>query len=142
MAESMIFFKCSLVTIIERYKQFSPGGVLEEEEKDVYKYKNVYMYMLSDDWSVIETENGECYAESILIQLAEENNIIYAYINEDLLEGELIIIEGGTVVRKIFDYYSTPELNLNIGHIAYEDNKIISSWIDIGAFTDYLYNVL
>lgn len=65
---------------------------------------------------------------------------IYIYINEDLLEGELVVIESGKIVRKLLDYYSTPELNKNIGRIDYEKQKEINNWVDIGEYMDYLFD--
>ena len=44
--------------------------------------------------------------------------------------------------RKLFDYYTTPELNENFGKIEYEDEQEISDWIDIGQYMDYLLSSL
>lgn len=44
--------------------------------------------------------------------------------------------------RKLFDYYTTPELNENFGKIEYEDEHEISDWIDIGQYMDYLLSSL
>ena len=59
-----------------------------------------------------------------------------------LLDGELIVIEKGKIIRKLFDYYTTPELNENFGKIEYEDEQEISDWIDIGQYMDYLLSSL
>ena len=143
MAESIIFLKSSLQEAIERYKSVIEGGELEKiPEKEVYMYEGVYMYSLSDEWVALETENGDFYAIEILEKIAKENKCIYTYINEDLLEGELVVIEDEKIKRKLFDYYSTPELNENVGRIEYEEMKEINDWVSIGEYMDYLYEAL
>lgn len=141
MAESIIFLECTLSEATENYKNVISGGLLEKiQGEEIYKYKNVYIHSLSNKWVVIETEDGECYDPSIVVQIAGEKRCIYIYINEDLLEGELVVIESGKIVRKLLDYYSTPELNKNIGRIDYEKQKEINNWVDIGEYMDYLFD--
>lgn len=143
MAESIIFLESSLNEAIENYKSVITGGIIEKiPEQEVYKYENVFIYSISDEWIAIETENGECYDQNILLQIAQRKNCIYTYINEDLLEGELIVIESGKIIRKLLDYYTTPELNENVGRIDYEKEKEINDWVQIGAYMDYLYESL
>ena len=52
----------------------------------------------------------------------------------------MVVIESGKIVRKLLDYYSTPELNKNIGRIDYEKQKEINNWVDIGEYMDYLFD--
>ena len=146
MADSIVFMKCSLEEAIRNYKEVISGGTLSkvenEENEEVYKYDDVYIFSLSEEWTAIETEEGDDFGPDVLLEIAKDKKCIYTYVDEDLLDGELIVIEKGEIIRKLFDYYTTPELNENFGKIEYEDEQEISDWIDIGQYMDYLLSSL
>ena len=146
MADSIVFMKCSLEEAIRNYKEVISGGTLSkvenEENEEVYKYDDVYIFSLSEEWTAIETEEGDDFGPDVLLEIAKDKKCIYTYVDEDLLDCELIVIEKGKIIRKLFDYYTTPELNENFGKIEYEDEQEISDWIDIGQYMDYLLSSL
>lgn len=71
-----------------------------------------------------------------------ESYIFFRQSLEKLLNGELIVIREGKVVRKLCDYYAVPELNENIGKLDYEVTDKMTGWVDIAAFSDYLFEFL
>lgn len=144
MAEIYLFSNMSAKSFLERYID-----VLGEEEtfienEESYEYEGELFYDLNKSWSVMESNEDEQFSRDVILQLAKTDKLIYAYVNEDLLEGELVISENGNIVRELVDCYSLPRLNINIGNIEYEKNnkKNMETWIDIGMFIEYVFTVL
>ena len=144
MAESYIFFNQKLVITLERYKSvydklLNTDCIIEPLEDDVFRCNNMHFYELNTNWCVGENIEGNTYSIERLFDLAKDGEIIYLYFDEDLLDGELVVIREGKSVRKLFDYYSTPELNENIGRLEYEETNKLISWVDIASYSEYLF---
>ena len=144
MAESYIFFKQNLVKTLEKYKSvydklLNTECIIEPMEDDVFRCNNMLFYEISTNWCVGENIEGNTYSIERLFDLAGNDEIIYTYFDEDLLDGELVVIREGKLVRKLFDYYSTPELNENIGTLEYEATNKLINWVDIASYSEYLF---
>ena len=102
MADSIVFMKCSLEEAIRNYKEVISGGTLSkvenEENEEVYKYDDVYIFSLSEEWTAIETEEGDDFGPDVLLEIAKDKKCIYTYVDEDLLDGELIVIEKASCI--------------------------------------------
>ena len=147
MAESYIFFHQNLVVALDRYKSvydklLNTDCIIEPLDDDVFKCNNMHFYELNTNWCVGENIEGNTYSIERLYDLAGDAEIIYLYFDEDLLDGELVVIREGKIVRKLFDYYSTPELNENIGQLEYEKTKKLISWVDIASYSEYLFECI
>lgn len=147
MAESYIFFNQDIGKTLEKYKNvydklLNTDCIIESMEEDVFKCNNMNFYELNDNWCVGENIEGNTYSIERLFDLAGKDEIIYIYFDEDLLNGELVVIRAGKLVRKLFDYYSTPELNENIGKLEYEETNKLICWIDIASYSEYLFEHL
>ena len=147
MAESYIFFNQNLVKALEKYKSvydklLNKDCLIESLEDGVIQCNNMHFYELNTKWCVGENIEGNTYAMERLFDLAGNSEIIYLYFDEDLLDGELVVIREGKLVRKLFDYYSTPELNENIGKIEYEETNKLINWIDIASYSEYLFEYI
>ena len=147
MAESYIFFNQNLVKALEKYKSIynkllNTDCIIEPLEDGVFRCNNMHFYELNTKWCVGENIEGNTYSIERLFELAGNGEIIYLYFDEDLLDGELVVIREGKLVRKLFDYYSTPELNENIGKIEYEETNKLISWIDIASYSEYLFEYI
>lgn len=147
MAESYIFFEESIEKVLEKYKSvydqvLNTACIVEPMEDDGFRCNNMYFYELSTNWCVGENMEGNSYSIDRLFDLAQHNEMIYLYFDEDNLEGELVVIKEGKLVRKLFDYYSTPELNENIGKLEYEETNELINWVDIASFSVYLFKYL
>lgn len=141
--ECIIFCDVSSRELLERYRLIvEENSNIEIDEDDVILYNNNYFYDLSEEWSVLEDNSGDSYSIDILLKMAQNNKLIYSYVNEDMIEGELVVIEKGKLVKKLYDYYYTPELSINSGIIEYEKQNKLEKWIDIGLYVEYLYEKL
>ncbi len=60
----------------------------------------------------------------------------------NILAGELVVIRQGQVVRKLYDYYDVPELNVNEGRLEDEDVFKLDGWVSIASYSDYLFENL
>lgn len=138
--ECIIFCDVSSRELLERYRLIvEENSNIEIDEDDVILYNNNYFYDLSEEWSALEDNSGDSYSIDILLKMAQNNKLIYAYVNEDMIEGELVVIEKGTLIKKLYDYYYTPELSINSGIIEYEKQNKLEKWTDIGLYVEYLY---
>lgn len=147
MAESYIFFKQDIKRVLEIYKKIydkllNKNCIIEQEGEEIFKCNNMKFYKISDKWCVGNNMEGNTYAIERLFDLSGNEEIIYIYFDEDDLEGELVIIQNGKIVRKLYDYFSTPELNENIGKIEYENDKKLANWVDIASYSEYLFENL
>ena len=141
--ECIIFCDVSSRELLERYRLIvEENSNIEIDEDDVILYNNNYFYDLSEEWSVLEDNSGDSYSIDILLKMAQNNKLIYSYVNEDMIEGELVVIEKGKLVKKLYDYYYTPELSINSGIIEYEKQNKLEKWTDIGLYVEYLYEKL
>lgn len=147
LAESYIFFKQGLEETIEQYKAIYEK-LLEEEcpieelDDDSFMCNNMNFYEISDLWCVGDNIEGNDYCMEHLLELAGDGEIIYLYFDEDMLAGELVVIRQGQVVRKLYDYYDVPELNVNEGRLEDEDVFKLDGWVSIASYSDYLFENL
>lgn len=143
MSECIIFCKVSSRELLNRYISIiDENSKIEIDEDEVISYDNNFFYDLNDEWSVLEDKRGDTYSVDILLKMASDNELIYSYVDEDMLDGELVVIKNGNVVRKLYDYYYTPELSINSGVIEYEKQNKLEKWSDIGLYVEYLYEKL
>ena len=140
MAEISIFSSISAKKFLERYMK-----VLGEEEEYVeseheYEYEDVVFYDLCDGYSVMESQDEE-YSKEVICELAQKDTMIYTYLNEDFLEGTILVFEEGRIVREFVECYSVPRLNHNTGELLdYEkERKKMASWIDVGQYVEYMF---
>lgn len=140
MAEIYMFCNSCAKKFLENYME-----VLGEDEEYIerdneYEYENTIFYDLCDGWSVMESYDDE-YSKEVICDLAQKNRIVYTYLNEDFLEGTILVCEEGKVVREFIECYSVPRLNSNIGELLdYEKEKRkINSWIDVGQYIEYMF---
>lgn len=147
MAESYIFFKQSLEKTMKTYKDIydkllENECVIEPMDDDSFMCNNMNFYEISDTWCVGDNIEGNTYAIERLLELAGNEEIIYLYFDEDTLEGELVVIKERKIVRKLYDYYFTPELNENVGKLEYEETRELNNWINIASYSEYLFEYL
>ena len=142
MAESLIFSNIKVEELLKRYMLIVGEGEFSIDDDDIIEYEDNYFYDINSEWSVMEVNVGDTFAVEVILKMAKDDKMIYTYLNEDMLEGELIIVQKGEIIKQLFDYFSTPELNINIGYIDYEDENSLKGWIDIGTYSDYIYNKL
>ena len=142
MAESIVFVSCSKNEALQRLTNFCPGVNAEIDEDGDYIYRGVRIYEFSHEWTILEDNDGEYFEEELIRALASQGNLIYVYVDEDHLSGELYVIENGEIIRKLCDYFEEDMSSCDIGRISYEDNHKLSSWIDIGSYLEYLFDNL
>lgn len=142
MAESIVFVSCPKNEALQRFTNYCPGASVETDEDGDFIYRGVRIYEFSDEWTILEDEEGEYFEEELICALALQGNLMYVYVDEDHLSGELYIIENGEIIRKLCDYFDEDMNSCDIGRISYENNHKLSSWIDIGSYLEYLYDNL
>lgn len=150
MTESYIFSNITAKEFLERYmevlgeEQEYIETDNEVEDKDVifYDLYDVIFYDLYEGCSVMEVQGDEYeYSKEVICELAQNDKMVYTYLNEDFLEGTILVCEKGKITREFVECYSVPRLNSNIGELLdYEkDVKKISSWIDVGLYIEYMF---
>lgn len=80
-------------------------------------------------WCLI-TANDE-FALEVLLQMSSGNKLIYFYTDEDQLDGEFIVLENNTILRKFLRYGDTPELNEDHGKLSIEEKIVLKYWNDL-----------
>lgn len=140
MAEVYIFSNISAKKFLKRYME-----VLGEEKEYVetdneFEYEDVIFYNLHDGCSVMEGQDDE-YSKEVICELTQNDKMVYTYLNEDFLEGTILVCEKGKIIREFIECYSVPRLNSNIGELLdYEkEREKITSWIDVGQYIEYLF---
>lgn len=140
MSEIFIFCNTCAKKFLEKYMEILGDEEEYIEVDDEYKYEDVIFYDLCDGHSVMEGHDEE-YSKEVICDLAQKDKMIYTYLNEDFLEGTILVCEEGKIVREFVECYSVPRLNSNIGELLdfEKEGKKITSWIDVGQYIEYLF---
>lgn len=91
----------------------------------------VFVYA-SGPWAVIEELSGglsERPAESWL-DLAEGGDLVYAGFNDAVPYAQLIVVEGGRLVREFLHDEQDSSQDVNVGRLPEEAGKRLETWID------------
>ena len=147
MAESFLYFMEHAQDVVSRYKELYTQILgkelkIHETEDDEYICNNMQFYDLSDKWSVGVNLEGNSYSEERLLQIACKTKMIYIYFEDDVLSGEYVVVRDGKIIRTLYDYFDTPELNRNEGKYEIEDVFTVENAADIAALSDYLFDNL
>ena len=145
MAESFLYFMEHAQDVVSRYKELYTQILgkelkIHETEDDEYICNNMQFYDLSDKWSVGVNLEGNSYSEERLLQIACKTKMIYIYFEDDVLSGEYVVVRDGKIIRRLYDYFDTPELNRNEGKYEIEDVFTVENAADIAALSDYLFD--
>ena len=71
------------------------------------------------------------FALEVLLQMSSGNKLIYFYTDEDQLDGEFIVLENNTILRRFLCYGDTPELNEDYGKLSIEEKIVLKYWNDL-----------
>lgn len=91
----------------------------------------VFIYE-SPPWTVIEELSGglsERPAASWL-ELAEGGDLVYAGFNDAVPYAQLIVVEGGRLVREFLQDEQDSSQDVNVGRLQEEAGKRLETWID------------
>jgi len=71
------------------------------------------------------------------LKLAGTDHLVFAGYNDAIPDGELIVINEGSVKRVFYEQPDSPELNINIGSLSTDlEPQPFLSWVDIASFVD------
>lgn len=89
-------------------------------------------------WSVFDDLTG--YLASIpaarWVELARDDDLIFAGYNDSVPYGQLIAVQGGKVVRDFLEDLQVPRQNVNRGRLELEDVTPVNDWIAAASFVD------
>jgi hypothetical protein len=97
----------------------------------------LYIYN-NDGWTVFEDLSGHFSsipADSWLT-FAQSDNFVFAGYNDAIGYGELIVIEGGAVVREFPHGADNPDVKVNRGQLDGNPIESIETWIQAARFVD------
>jgi hypothetical protein len=92
----------------------------------------VYIYP-SGPWTVFEELSGGLAvrpAESWL-ELADGGDLVFAGYNDAIGYAELVLVEGGQLVRQFLQDEQDPSANVDVGRLAEEANQPLEDWVDV-----------
>lgn len=107
------------------------------DEQGQWRGAALYFYE-HDGWSAFQDLSGGFgfIAADEWLKFAQNDSLVVAGYNDAICEGELIVIEHGKIVRDFVECPDVPEENRNSGRLPQEDDKPISSWIEVASFVD------
>lgn len=105
------------------------------DENGQWRGSALYLYQ-KRDWTVFEDLSGHFCAigANEWLSFAQSNDFVFAGYNDAIGYGELIIIENGRIVREFLQDLENPDLNVDVGAMAFESGP--ASWITVAGFVD------
>jgi hypothetical protein len=97
----------------------------------------VYMYE-SGGWTVFEDQTGHLssFSANEWCTFAGQDDLVFAGYNDSVPYGQVIVVQGGRVVRDFLDDQQEPEDNVNQGQLDFEKKKPMKDWTDAALFVD------
>jgi hypothetical protein len=97
----------------------------------------VFIYE-SGEWTVFEDQSGHLasFSAEEWRRLARSEDFVLAGYNDAVPYGQLIVIQGGRIVRDFLDDEQEPAQNVNRGKLPTEKQSPIKTWIDAASFVD------
>jgi hypothetical protein len=141
---SYVRLRCTLADGLNRYGRWigapevAPRELVRERDAidlaladEEWRGLAVFVYA-SGPWTVIEELSGglaERPAESWL-ELAGGGDLVYAGYNDAIPYAQLVVVEGGRLVREFLQDEQDPSQNVNGGRLPEEAGKRMETWID------------
>ena len=89
-------------------------------------------------WTVFDDLAGSLSSQPAdsWVELAGQDELVFAGYNDSIGYGELIVIRDGQVLREFLACKDEPEVNVDRGRLETETATPIKSWIDVASFVD------
>jgi hypothetical protein len=150
MVLSYIRLRCSLDEAKARYgrwigkAELAPPRVVPERDAIDLSLKDgdwmgiaVFLYP-ADPWTVIEEISGGLGVQSDerWLELAQGGDLVYAAANDAVPYAEVIVIEGGRLVRRYLQDVQDSSSDVDIGRLPEEAGQPFGDWIDAMAWVE------
>ena len=92
----------------------------------------------NNGWTVFEDISGHhgFIPADTWREFAQTDDFVLAGYNDAAGSAELIVIEGGAVVREFRHFHDDPESNIDLGKLADHPVEPLENWIQVAEFVD------
>ena len=148
--QSYVRLRCELTEGLERYGRWignpevAPRALVRERDAidlaladDQWRGLAVYVFD-ANPWTVFEELSGGLGDRDIVswLALAKNDDLVFAAYNDAIGYAQLIVIEGGQVVREFFHDEQDADRRINVGRLPAETGKRMETWIDVARWVE------
>jgi hypothetical protein len=106
-------------------------------ENEQWKGLAVYVFV-SGPWTVFEEISGGLAARTAAdwLRLANGGDLVFASYNDAIPYAELVVVEGGQLVRHFLEDEQEPSENVDVGRLPEEAVEPMTHWPDAAKWVD------